>query len=284
MQKGGTEQIKSAGFTIVETLIVLAVTGMMFLAAIIYINGRQAKTEFQVGSQQLQQMFQQVINETENGYYPNDETLTCTSSSGKPKLSTSGSSTGTGTNSDCVFAGKVIVIGGTQGKETYKVFSLVGLRQSGGSDVTSVAQAQPVAIAKISGSDPDATEIVKLPIGFTYAGGFTDAASPVSAGTYFNTAIISNFAPSSLDVSDTGAGAQTFSLRGFANNWASTANTTTAQATQINAETTYPPITGSVNYCFASGGTDQSVLVTIDKGLRVSSAIKTGTKCGVALP
>ena len=48
MNRGG-RNTSIQGFTIVETLIVLAVTSALFFAATLYINGQQNRTDFQVG-------------------------------------------------------------------------------------------------------------------------------------------------------------------------------------------------------------------------------------------
>ena len=59
---------KQNGFTVVETLIVIAVTGMMFMSTSLLIRGKVARTSYQDSMRQLQQIVQNTINDVENGY------------------------------------------------------------------------------------------------------------------------------------------------------------------------------------------------------------------------
>lgn len=68
---------KQTGFTVVETLIVVAVTGMLFMSTSLLIRGKVAATSYQDSMRQLQQMVQNTINDVENGYLeaPNGTSL-----------------------------------------------------------------------------------------------------------------------------------------------------------------------------------------------------------------
>ncbi len=137
MYRGGTVR-PTQGFTIVETLIVLAVTGALFAMAALLVSGRQSKTEFQVGSRLIDQQIQQVINETQTGFYPSKSDFICTvGPSGA--LDFTGTGLGQGTNNDCVFVGKTIVFNSDiDSHDKYTVYSLAGRRlNDSGNDVTS---------------------------------------------------------------------------------------------------------------------------------------------------
>ena len=56
------------GFTIVETLIVLAVTGVFFVTTASLINGQVERNRYQDSMRQLQALFQTTINDVEDGY------------------------------------------------------------------------------------------------------------------------------------------------------------------------------------------------------------------------
>jgi type II secretory pathway pseudopilin PulG len=62
------KQSNSRGFTIVETLIVLAVTGMMFLSTSLLVRGQIERNRYQDSMRQLQQLVQNTINDVGNGY------------------------------------------------------------------------------------------------------------------------------------------------------------------------------------------------------------------------
>ncbi|HPD98789.1 MAG TPA: type II secretion system protein [Candidatus Saccharibacteria bacterium] len=61
---------KQTGYTILETLIVLTVTGVLFTTTALLIQGQVEKTRYQDSMRQIQQTVQQAIKDTENGYFP----------------------------------------------------------------------------------------------------------------------------------------------------------------------------------------------------------------------
>ena len=130
MNGGRPKQGISAGFTIVETLIVMAVTGVLFVSVFVTMSERQHKTEFIQATNDIHSSIQQVINEVSAGYYPSDNNFTCTKdpSTGQVLISNA-SSAAQGTNNDCVFLGKAMQFGetGTTAQQ-YNTFSIAGLR------------------------------------------------------------------------------------------------------------------------------------------------------------
>src|SRR6187551_190361 len=102
--KGGR---KSSGFTIVETLIVLAVTGGLFVAAAAMISGRQTRTEFEQSVRKIHAQIQQTINEASIGYYPNKNNFSCAAGGSGPII-TAASPASQGQNEGCMFLGKVM--------------------------------------------------------------------------------------------------------------------------------------------------------------------------------
>lgn len=175
--KGGLRQ-KSDGFTIVETLIVLAITGGLFVSAIVMMSGRQRQTEFNTAIRDVQSQLQQTISEVGNGFYPSLNNFSCSGELIGPKLKTSDSKD-QGSNKGCIFLGKVVQFGFAQPDkpEEYPVFSVVGLRLKGGSsgpEAASVIDAQPKVIAPANGMSagdklvmPDVTSNNKLRGGLT---------------------------------------------------------------------------------------------------------------------
>ncbi|MFI5270696.1 MAG: Tfp pilus assembly protein FimT/FimU [Candidatus Saccharimonadales bacterium] len=107
-----------AGYTILEIMIVLAVSGVMFLIAANFINGKQEKTQFPGAVNSLATIVQKTIKDVVNGKYA-DINLKCTISAGSPPtVSVTQSSTYTttnnpandlqGSNNGCIFLGKVM--------------------------------------------------------------------------------------------------------------------------------------------------------------------------------
>ena len=100
----------AGGFTIVEVMVVLAVSGAMLFTAAALIDGRQAKTEFTTGIDDEQQQLQEIIGEAASGYYPNGHDFKCTSPGNQPVSFLSGSQQ-QGTNAGCIFLGKLVQFG-----------------------------------------------------------------------------------------------------------------------------------------------------------------------------
>jgi prepilin-type N-terminal cleavage/methylation domain-containing protein len=288
MNTGGDHH-KADGFTIVETLIVLAVSSLLLASAILLINGRQAKTEFYTGINQVYQQIQQVVNEAATGYYPNNGDFRCRSD--RPLRIDSGSNE-QGTNGECIFLGKVISHDASGGNNRFRVYSLAGNRlASDGVVASTLGETWPTAIAPgttVNNSAPDMTVDYPLPGGLTFVwGSGNGSASHTNYPDAHAFAIVSSLG--TFDASTRGvltSGSQQFGLYGFANSWAGiTAEKDVVD--RINAATVTPATTrfiafNSMEICYASGGTDQSGLIKVGSGsggLAVSLVIKNGRTC-----
>ena len=62
-------EARRGGYTIVETLIFLAVSALLFVSTIILISGRQAKAQFTNSVRDLVSDITDVANDVANGYY-----------------------------------------------------------------------------------------------------------------------------------------------------------------------------------------------------------------------
>ncbi len=274
--KRGDLAVSAQGFTIVETLIVLAVTSLLFVSVALLINGRQNRTNFLVGVRSLQQQFQQIINETESGYYPNNGNFSC--SVAGPPLSITSGTTPQGKNQDCIFAGKTIVVGGTNHTDNYSVYPLAGRRAINGADVKTPAEASITAIAKsTANSHAPVVRDIPLPNNLTYKKARL-ANSPSWTTGAFPIALLSSFGNFQSTAGNT-TGSQQLILSTY-----STWSSGKSDADNINYEATrgavqYPVASSGVEYCFNSGGTNQSVIITISAGLSVTADVKTGVDC-----
>lgn len=240
---------KTAGFTIVETLLVLAISSALFLAIITTMSGRQGKAEFSQATKNIQADVQQTINEVASGFYPSGNNFKCAGGSGQPVFTAAGS-VGQGTNQDCVFLGKVIQfkVQGTD-PEQYNIFSIAGLRACGGKTTcTSLAGAAPRVI---EGTGFDVTETKNLSYGLS-----------VKSATAGAVGFISEMG----SLGDSGSyksGSQPVDLipvQGAAIN-ASKSNVVTMIDSNLGASPVNPP--GGVKVCFQSGSTNQTALLTI---------------------
>jgi type II secretory pathway pseudopilin PulG len=293
MIQGGDQ--KAGGFTLVETLIVLAVTGALFVSAALLINGKQNTTQFQTAINNLQQQIQQIINETASGYYPNKGNFTCSGASSPITFTAVGS--GQGTNSGCIFLGKVIQFGSASDNSELITIPIAGNQFVAGSPTQTLAAAAPRAIAPASAieSVPDTSLTTKMENGLSVA---SSNGAFASSGMYYDkvsggsvaTGIVGFLAGSSSgDITGADAsgnlksGAQQLSLYGVKTSTSNESVTAAANAIGNNTVTAASNLeaASSVFICLASATTNQSGLITIGGGgsLAVTLTIKDGTTC-----
>jgi prepilin-type N-terminal cleavage/methylation domain-containing protein len=145
-----------SGYTIVEVMIVLAVSGVMFLIAASFINGKQARTAFTAGVNQMASNLQDIIEQVTDGKY-SDIPLSCLFDGTRtPALTFPAGNNQQGTNASCVFLGKILHfqesgLPGTTYTQQYEIFSLAGGRANG-----STALATPTAADATVISSPTA--------------------------------------------------------------------------------------------------------------------------------
>lgn len=154
-----------AGFTIIETLIVLAVSGILLTSAAVLIGGKQGQTEFNQGTRDVASRLQQIIDDVSNGYYQNNGAINCHNAGNAPVVIKQ--TTAEGTNQDCIFLGKVIQFGVKVGgaipdPEPFNVYTVVGVRENNGNVVETLADANPRLITLAGTYD-----VEKLPYGMT---------------------------------------------------------------------------------------------------------------------
>jgi type II secretory pathway pseudopilin PulG len=139
----------SGGYTILETLIVIAVSSAMFLAAVSAFGGRQEQVQFTQAVRDLESKLLDVINDVNTGFFENPGSISCQGSlpGARPTLADTGG-TGQGASEDCIFLGKTIHFDTvSSGSHRLNISTIVGLRSGGGDHSNSLEQAKPVVIA-----------------------------------------------------------------------------------------------------------------------------------------
>ncbi len=267
-------RVASKGFTIMEVLIVLTITALLFLSATALISGKQDQTEFDQAINEVQSQIQQAIGDVSNGYFPSLNNFTCTAGAGGPVI-TSGAGAGQGTNTGCIFIGKVLRFGIAGGaSEQFSTYTLAGLQQdSSGKDVSSLSAAMPAVIAPttLNPSAPDDSTLNSLQNGLTTYQNATTSGSANIAGIAF----VSTFAPADV----TQSSSRNVDLIPIYGTMASI--TSDAINTALRSS---PPIdpSGGAQICFVSGTTNQSGLITIGSAnstLSVTLTIKGNKTC-----
>lgn len=150
MNRGkGQVQSRLGGYTIVETLIFLAVSAAMFFAAIVLISGQQNKAQFVNAVRDLEAQLKDVANNVSTGYYAHPGDLTCPiSGSGLPEPQNGGDVLGSSGN--CMFVGVVVKLGNGSGEELtkYSTIPMAGLRLAAGTnkDARTLGESKPIAV------------------------------------------------------------------------------------------------------------------------------------------
>lgn len=161
--KGGK---RPQGYTILETMIFLAVTSALFVSVSLLVSGKQRNTEFNLAVRETQSKINDILNDASTGYYYNTNNFKCTVSGGAIQIT---SGTGAqGQNTDCVYMGKAIQFAPSGQPSQLVFYNIVAKREdSTGKDPSDYIQARPQAIAPrtLASSIPDATELYRLPGG-----------------------------------------------------------------------------------------------------------------------
>lgn len=113
------------GYTVIETLIFLAISSVLFFMAYHNVFSNRGRTEFTQGVRDFENQLIDIMNDVDNGYYPYNGTQNCTFVSPNG-VSIGAGSTELGSSGECVFAGRVITtpIGGS-----FTISTLVAPRQ-----------------------------------------------------------------------------------------------------------------------------------------------------------
>lgn len=274
---------RSRGFTIIEVMVVLAVTGALFVSAAILIAGRRAQTEFNQSIRQIHSQLQQTINDVATGFFPSGNAFTCTAGPSGPVIT--GGSADQGTNAGCIFLGKAMQfkVAGTD-PEQFATYTVTGLRRTTtGNEVTNLTQARPKAVAPTSTESlPDLTVAQPLlgglrVVNMWYNNGAGNRPIGVVAFTnslaqYTGGAIVSGAQQVNVVPVDDGS---TDSALNRTRQEAADAIQNSLASSPLNP-------TGGVYICFRSGGTKQSGLITIgnsSRQLSVTLTLKSNTDC-----
>jgi type II secretory pathway pseudopilin PulG len=151
MNRGADSQkSKAGGFTIIETLIFLAVSGLMLVMALMFISGKQARQQFQSSVRDFESRLTDIANDVSSGYYQNGEEIAClVNSSGEPYFPSAQPTKPLGSNTPCIFVGTVVKLANgdsSSGREQMIQYTMAGTRTAGGKDVTTLDQANPRVI------------------------------------------------------------------------------------------------------------------------------------------
>ncbi len=141
-----TGVIRAAGYTIIEVMIVLAVSSAIFFVAYGSVSGKQASTAFTTGTNEFATKLRTIISQIQNGQYT-DVSIGCDSSATNISFNSSVP------KNNCVFIGKFLHFSLNGDNTKYEIFSIVG---SSGATTLAGARATPVT-SSIIPTNPELT-------------------------------------------------------------------------------------------------------------------------------
>lgn len=183
MKKGikqgtGGRVLSAHGYTIIETMIFLVITGALLVSALGFLAGQQSRTRFNQSLREMDAQIRNAMNDVESGYFDDRGGFVCTVGPGSLTISPGTNQNTQGTNQACVFMGKVMQFGLDNGGscsgdvETectdYALHTVVGRRVvNGNMTPTSLQQATltPIFTSTRSSGSPDITEYRAIPGG-----------------------------------------------------------------------------------------------------------------------
>lgn len=138
------------GYTIIEVVIVLTVSALLFAASVVGYSLQNRRTQFTDSVNNFAQEIQDVLGDIQNGVYPSNNSFSCSAnaSGGVPIINYSGSAK-QGSNTSCIFLGKAIQFGpnGTN-NAAIDVYTVVGRRLIAGTTdpVINIGDASPIGL------------------------------------------------------------------------------------------------------------------------------------------
>ncbi len=245
---------KQRGFTIIEVLIVLAVTAAMFLLVVLSINGKQDTAEFQQSINDIRSRLQQEIDQVAAGEYANTGNFTCDGTSGVLVI-TAGTNI-RGSNNGCVYLGKVLQFGVQKtNPQQFITYTIAGLQSNTGT----LASAKPAVVIPTGAPNPSYYYTTnELHYGLNVV---SMSSNGTNIGAVAFISSLGQFSGGQLL-----SGSQTVDLIPVSATALNASPATSILA--INKHLASSPVNPSngVKICFASGGTKQSGLITIGGG------------------
>ena len=137
----------SAGYSIVEAMIFLAISTALFTVLAVQINGMQNRSDFGQTARDFSSRLSDLANDVSTGRYNNSASFTCVANTSSPVV-ISDAALG-GISDGCILVGQVLAM--TAGANSYDIFPLAG-RQSINDlgtvrDVQSLTEASPIAVS-----------------------------------------------------------------------------------------------------------------------------------------
>jgi type II secretory pathway pseudopilin PulG len=255
---------RSSGFTIVETLIFLAVTSALLVSGLLLVSGQERKTRFTQSLNDIREQVDSVINNVSTGYYDaGEQKFSCnTAISGPPTISSAAAGDRRGRNERCIYIGRAMQFKPDGKDNEFKIYTIVGRQYANGSLSKNVEELAPPNGAWPTPIDTPLNEVVETNI---LGAGIKPVAMRYNGSNITGIfAVISDFGKNDGSGNLT-TSSRTASLYGFAGTDLGTSSTV-ALSNYLRSDSgpfDYVEATSGVAICFESQGTDQYGILTI---------------------
>lgn len=210
------------GYTILEVMIFLVITGFMFASAVVAVGGTQEQARYSQAVRDLDLQIRDVINDVQNGYYPDYDRGRCRVTGAGVRFNNSNNGT-IGANEDCMNIGKIVLF--NLGDETnFGVATLVGANPGLDDSITLNLTSLEPTIARKNGSGQfDLTSYKPLRYGaeVTYIG-----QNGLPNQSYKSLSFVSDFSTNNTTSDARSSGVLTVSVYGIKGSFDSLTNLT----------------------------------------------------------
>lgn len=156
------------GYTLIEVMIFLAVSGAIFASAVVLISGQQGRTQFQQSMRDLNSQIQNSISDVKTGFYVSGGNAVCSVDPNTFAITVSNpGASEQGSNEECIYLGKTFQT--IENQDTLYTYNVVGSRiykTSASSNATATAErfqdTNPQPIFPTDTGPVDLTEEYKL--------------------------------------------------------------------------------------------------------------------------
>lgn len=150
------------GYTIVEVMIFLAVTGALFAMIALTFAGQRGRAQFQASAREIESRMRDLVNDTSTGFFQTRGDFSCTATATGPSFT--GPNVEQGSHQGCIFLGPAVQFGVGGDGNRYDVFTVAGLRRDATEDkeVENFDETNPRAVTAI-------TDQLNLPNGASVA-------------------------------------------------------------------------------------------------------------------
>jgi hypothetical protein len=123
------------GYTIVEVMLFLGISGSLLAIAFTGFSSRRATTEFNQAMNDIEFKIKQTFEDAQNGLYQNLANISCDLSGvgplgggGYPRVSINATGAEAGSGRECIYLGRVLVFGGEADRNIFRTYSIIGKR------------------------------------------------------------------------------------------------------------------------------------------------------------